>query len=83
MIFRKNKINKIEVDREVDGVEVWVVRWGRYSNRYDTPKLVDYEMVFKAFVNKPDANDFAKSLTDANSLIQNKTPLNIKIEKMD
>jgi len=45
--------------------------------------LVDTETKFKAFTSRGAALDFTKALKDANTLIQNRTHLCIKIDQMD
>lgn len=66
-----------EIVEQVDGAHVWVVswdaRWGDYSS--------DVKRVAKAFLNEDDANQFAKSLEMAQTLLQNTNKLRINIEK--
>lgn len=71
------KLFKLQLVREVEGAEVYLVSWssryGEYSN--------DTKRVAKAFFNYDDAKQFAKSLEDAHKLLQNTTNINIHIEK--
>ena len=81
-IRKTNKLFKVEEEKEVDGVEVWMLTWKAYRCSYDDcDTLVNNSINSKAFFNKEDAELFAQSLKDANELLQNKTNLRINITK--
>ena len=63
--------------KEAKGLEVWMVYWKaiRYHNWQEPMEKA------KSFLNKEDAELFAKSLKEAQSLLQNENELNIRIEK--
>jgi len=75
-----NKLFKIKEEKEVDGAEVWILTWKAYYCSF-CDEVVNNIMISKAFLNENDAEDFAKSLKDANELLQNKTNLRIEIVK--
>jgi hypothetical protein len=79
MSFRSKleKLFKLQLVREVEGAEVYLVSWTARYGEY----CADTKRVAKAFFNYDDAKQFAKSLEDAHKLLQNTTNLNIQIEK--
>ena len=63
--------------KEAKGAEVWMVSWcARYGEYSDS-----WKRVAKAFLDKDDAETFAKSLRDAKELLQYTENIHIKIEK--
>lgn len=75
---RKNRVAQIE-EKEVDGVEVWVVSWSsRHGDSY-----YDTQRCAKAFLTEDDAKDFKKSLEEAQQILQNTNSINITIVKQD
>ena len=78
-ITRKiNKLFSICNSKEVDGAEVWMLTWTSYVSGYVGTNEVTRA---KAFLNRCDAEQYADSLEKANKLLENKTGLNINIEK--
>lgn len=77
--FKKiNKIAQIGA-KEVDGAEVWMVHWtSRYGDYCD-----DVRRSAKAFLSKDDAEDFKKSLEEAQNILQNTNDIDITIIKQD
>lgn len=78
--FKKtNKIAQIE-SKEVEGAEVWMVHWtsiyGHYGCCYERRSA-------KAFLSEDDANDFKKSLEEAQNILQNTNNIDIKIIKQE
>ena len=63
--------------KEAKGFEVWMVYWKaiRY-NYWQNP----VERA-KSFIDKKDAETFAKSLDEANALLQNDFPISVRIVK--
>lgn len=75
---RKNKIAQIET-KEVDGAEVWMVYWTSRYGDYSG----DVRRCAKAFLTEDDAEDFKKSLEEAQNILQNTNNINITIIKQD
>ena len=73
---RINKIAQIEA-KEVDGAEVWMVHWTSRHGDY----WGDVHRCAKAFLTEDDANDFKKSLEEAQDILQNTNDIDIKIIK--
>lgn len=71
------KLFKLQLVKEVEGAEIYLVSWTARFGPYN----YDVKRVAKAFFNYDDAKQFAKSLEDAQRLLQNTTNLNINIEK--
>lgn len=71
------KLFKLQLVNEVEGAEIYLVSWTARFGSYN----YDVKRVAKAFFNYDDAKQFAKSLEDAQRLLQNTTNLNINIEK--
>lgn len=63
--------------KEAKGSEVWMVYWKaiRYDHWRDSVERA------KAFIDKKDAEIFAKSLDEANALLQNDFEINVRIVK--
>ena len=63
--------------KEAKGFEVWMVYWKgiRYDNWREPVERS------KAFIDKKDAEIFAKSLDEANALLQNDFEINVRIVK--
>ena len=76
-ISKLNALFKVEKVKEVEGAHVWVVSWDSRTGDYSS----DIKRVAKAFLLEEDANQFAKSLEQAQNLLQNTNRLRIKIEK--
>lgn len=70
---------EVKKTKEVECAKVWVVswlaRWGEFST--------ERKRVAKAFLNKNDAEIFAKSLKDAKNLLQYTESINIKVEEQE
>ena len=68
---------EVKETKKVECAKVWVVswsaRWGEFSG--------ERKIVAKAFINKNDAETFAKSLKDAKNLLQYTESINLKIEE--
>lgn len=75
---RKNRIAQIEA-KEVDGAEVWMVSWSSRHGDYHS----DVQRRGKAFLTEDDANDFKKSLEEAQRILQNTNDIDITIVKQD
>ena len=68
---------EVKETKKVECAKVWVVSWlARWGNFHGERKRVA-----KAFLNKDDAEIFAKSLKDAKNLLQYTESINIKIEE--
>lgn len=76
-ISKLNTLFRVEKVKEVEGAHVWVVSWDSRTGDYSS----DIKRVAKAFLLEEDANQFAKSLEQAQNLLQNTNKLRIKIEK--
>lgn len=69
---------EVKETRKVECAKVWVVSWmARKDSYFDTPRVA------KAFLNKDDANVFARLLKDAANLLQYEESINIKIEEQE
>ncbi len=80
-ISKINAIFGVQKVKEAQGAEIWSVSW-RTTKDYGYG--CDFgKRVFKAFLLKQDAEAFAKSLRDANELLQNKANIDITIERQD
>lgn len=77
-ISKINKLFSIKVGKETEGVEVWMLTWTSYVSGYIGTNEVTRA---KAFLNRFDAEQYADSLEKANELLENKTRLDINIEK--
>lgn len=76
-IEKINTIFGLTKQKDAKGAEVWVVSWvSRYGDCSAHTKYVA-----KAFLMKEDANLFAKSLRDAQKLLQNTNDIEITIKK--
>lgn len=65
--------------KEAKGAEVWMVSWcARKGSFYD-----DWVRVAKAFLDENDARTFAKSLHDAQKLLQYEEGIEIKVSKQE
>lgn len=60
--------------KEVKGAEVWLVSWCAPDS---------WRKVAKAFLNEDDAKTFAKSLRDAQKLLQIEEDIEIKVTKQE
>lgn len=83
---RKNKIhievlkaNKQEPIIKIVPTEAWEVRWKRAKSNYG---ILEFEEVIRVFTNKEEAENFKKSLDDANRLLQHSLSINSKINKL-
>lgn len=65
----------------LDGAEIWMVRWLSYYNPYSGIIGSAHKSAAKAFFNKDDAKKFKQELIDANELLNNTTTLDITIER--
>ena len=80
-ISKINSIFSIQKTKEVDGAEVWVVSW-KSTKSTPSGSYADFgDRKYKAFLSEDDAKEFALSLKDANTLLQNTTDINIIITK--
>lgn len=78
-ISKINSIFGVQKVKEAQGAEMWVVSW-----RTTQPRGYGCDFgatVCKAFLLKPDAEDFAQCLRDAHNLLQNTSYINIQITK--
>ena len=80
-ISKINKLFSIEVGKEVEGAEVWMLTWASYINEFSISDTADTVIRAKAFLNKDDAEEYADSLRKANDLLENETRLHINKEK--
>ena len=65
--------------KEAKGAEVWLVSWcARYGSYSDS-----WRKVAKAFLDEDDAKTFAKSLRDAQKLLQYEEGIEIKVTKQE
>lgn len=77
LIVKINEIFGIKKEKEAYGAEVWMVSWdARFGNYSSNTKRVS-----KAFLLENDAEAFAKSLKQAQELLQNTNSIGIMIEK--
>lgn len=80
-ISKINSIFGVEKQKDAKGAEIWTVSW-RTTKPYGYG--CDFgETVFKAFFLEEDAMAYAKSLRDANNLLQNKVNIDITITKQN
>jgi hemolysin-activating ACP:hemolysin acyltransferase len=76
-IEKINTIFRLTKQKEAKGAEVWMVYWvARYGDC-----SCETENVAKAFLTKEDAELFAKSLHDAQKLLQNTNDIEVNIKK--
>lgn len=76
-ISKINSIFGVQKVKEAQGVEIWVVSWRTTQSRVFGCNFGN--TVYKAFLLKQDAEDFAQSLRDAHNLLQNTSDINIQI----
>lgn len=63
----------------MQGAEIYTVSWmSRFGNYHS-----DTNRVYKAFLTKEDAEEFAQSLRDAHKLLQNTNSIKITITKQE
>lgn len=80
----KEKLNSIfgfKAIKEAEGAEVWMVYWYTIRSSYSGNLWDKGRQVGKAFLLKEDAETFAKSLQDANDLLQNRNDICCEIVK--
>lgn len=66
-IVRKiNEIFALTKEKDAEGAEVWMVSWDARWGDFSAEK----NRVAKAFLDEKDADDFIKSLRDAQKLLQ-------------
>lgn len=63
--------------KKVECAKVWMVSWNARHGGFHG----EYKRIAKAFLNKDDADLFAKSLKDAKHLLQYTESINIKVEE--
>lgn len=76
-ISKLNTLFRVEKVKEVEGAHVWVVSWDARTGDYSN----NIKRVAKSFLIEEDANQFAKSLEQAQNLLQNTNRLRVKVEK--
>lgn len=76
-ISKLNALFRVEKAKEVEGAHLWIVSWDSRTGDYSS----DIKRVAKAFLLEEDANQFAKSLEQAQNLLQNTNRLRVEIEK--
>lgn len=83
IITRKTNEIPDVVNREAEGVEVWVVSWNSLASisGYGNPTLVACKRRAKAFLSRDDADDFVEALNAAMELLQCSYYIDIKVEK--
>lgn len=81
-VSKLNDIFSVEKQKEAEGAEIWTVSWSPTGSTM-SGYLVWKSRAYKAFLLKEDAEAFAKSLEDAQKLLQNDSAINITIEKQE
>lgn len=78
-ISKINSIFGVKKVKNVQGAEIYTVSWmSRFGNYY-----ADTKRVYKAFLAKEDAEEFAQSLRNAHKLLQNTNSIDITITKQE
>ena len=76
-ISKLNPISTFNKVKDAEGAEVWLVSWRARNGAFSS----DWAMATKAFLSKSDAEAFAKSLQDAQRVLQYAEDIRIKITK--
>lgn len=78
-ISKINSIFGVKKVKNVQGAEIYSVSWlSRFGDFHSETKPV-----YKAFLTKEDAEEFAQSLRDAHKLLQNTNSIKITITKQE
>lgn len=78
-ISKINSIFGVKKVKDVQGAEIYTVSWLSRFGCYYT----DTKRVYKAFLTKEDAEEFAQNLRAAHKLLQNTNSIQITITKQE
>lgn len=78
-ISKINSIFGVKKVKNVQGAEIYTVSWMSRFGDYSS----DTNRVYKAFLTKEDAEEFAQSLRDAHKLLRNTNSIKITITKQE
>jgi len=75
--YKKTTVPKTNETKEVDAVQLWIVKWLSRYDQYSSSTKTEFE----AFTDENKANEFAQSLRNAFKLIRHTSDTNVIVYK--